>query len=106
MTTTTLPKSNFVNVFGENPYIKVLDFFLDNSIYDYSKTDVFEETGVSRVTLQGIFAQLEKRGIIRETRAVGNAKMYQLNKENVLVKRLIKIDLMLSGIEEKKAVVA
>lgn len=106
MAKTTLPKSNFIKVFGENPYIKVLDFFLDNGVYDYSKTDVFEETGVSRVTLQEIFEQLESRGIIRETRAVGNAKMYQLNKENLLVKRLIKIDLMLCGIEEKQMVEA
>ena len=98
-------KSKFVEVLGNSPLIKVLDFFLDNDVYDYSKSDVFRETGISRITLQGIFAGLEKKGIIKKTRVSGKSQMYQLNKETSIVQNLIKFDLELTvGKQTKKRV--
>ena len=101
----TIHTSNFLEVFGESPLIKVLDFFLDNDVYDYTKSDVFKETGVSRVTLQEIFDDLERKGIIKKTRVSGKSQMYQLNKETSIVQNLIKFDLELTfGKQTKKQV--
>ncbi len=85
-------KTVFLEVMGESPYMKVLDFFLDNIVYDYSKTDIYENTGVSRVTLQEIIKDLEKKGIIKKTRKVGRAQMYKINKDSPLTKQLMKFE--------------
>ena len=80
--------SIFVETFGETPTVKVLDFFLTFDSFDYSKSQVSEETGVSRITLDKIWKELVKQKILLNTRAIGRADMYKLNKENPRVKVL------------------
>lgn len=91
-------KTVFLEVMGESPYMKVLDFFLDNIVYDYSKTAVSEETGVSRVTLQEVIKDLEKKGIIRKTRKVGRAQLYKFNGQNPIANQLWEFDKKLCDI--------
>ncbi|MBI2075974.1 MAG: hypothetical protein HYT72_01860 [Candidatus Aenigmarchaeota archaeon] len=50
--------------------------------------ELAEATGVSYRTLQKIVPLLVKRGIIKETREVGKAKMYSLNFDSPSVKKL------------------
>ena len=64
--------------------------------YDYSKTQVANEIEISRVTIEKIWRLLIKNRIIIKTRCMGNAEMYELNKENPLVKVLMKIDIELA----------
>lgn len=101
-------KSKFVQVLGESPLILVLDFFLENIVYDYSKSEIARETGISRVTLQEIVERLEKIGVIKLTRISGKAKMYKLNKENQFAQNLIEFDLRIRGLkkQEKRKMVA
>lgn len=94
------PKSKFRRLLGESPLVKVLDFFLENDVYDYSKSEVAQETGVSRVTLQEIFARLEKLDVIKKTRVSGKAQLYQFNKQNPTVQSLIEFDLMIRGLRK------
>jgi len=94
---TTEAKSIFLETFGESPFIKVLDFFLTFPSFDYSKTQVADEIGISRITIEKIWKQLIKREIIVKTRTIGKAEMYQLNRENPRVKILMKIGLELSS---------
>ncbi len=97
-----MERSLFLEVFGEYPQIKVLDFLIENDIFDYSKTQIAELSGISFNTLETFWDKLLDEGIIKETRRVGNSQMYQLNKENPIVKMLLEIDkkLMLESIEE------
>jgi len=67
---------------GASPRVKILEFFLINDTYDYSRSHVAKETEVSRTTLEPIWEELEEEGIIIRTRTVGRADMYSLNKEN------------------------
>jgi len=94
---TTEAKSVILETFGESPFIKVLDFFLTYPSFDYSKTQVADEIGISRITIEKIWKQLIKREIIVKTRTIGKAEMYQLNRENPRVKILMKIGLELSS---------
>jgi predicted transcriptional regulator len=83
-------KTLFVEYFGDSPTICVLDFFIENDLYDYSKTDIFNETGIARTTLQEIIKNLLKKKIIIKTRAVGRAEMYKLNRGNPVVEEIVR----------------
>ncbi len=89
--------SIFVETFGETPFVKVLDFFLTFDAFDYSKSQVAEETGVSRITLDKIWEELEDKKIIVKTRTIGRAEMYRLNKENTKVKVLLELSFKLAS---------
>lgn len=90
-------KSVFVETFGEYPLIKVLDFFLMYPNFDYSKTQVANEVGISRITIEKIWKELIKKGIIMKTRDMGNAELFKLNTENPKVKVLMKVDFELAS---------
>lgn len=89
--------SIFVETFGETPFVKVLDFFLTYDAFDYSKSQVAEETGVSRITLDKIWEELVNKRIIVKTRTIGRAEMYKLNKENPKVKVLLELSFKLAS---------
>jgi len=97
-----MEKSIFLNVFGDYPQIKVLDFLVENDIFDYSKTQIAELSGISFNTLETLWDRLLEEGIIKKTRKIGNSQMYQLNKEDPIVKMLLEIDkkLMLESIND------
>jgi len=80
----------------KNPIIKVLDFLIDNEAFDHSKTEIAKGAGISRTTLLKIWGTLEETGIVVETRKVGRAKMYKLNKKNPIVKKFMEFDDALS----------
>lgn len=89
-------KSSFRIVFGNSPLIKVIDFFLDNQEFDYSLTDIAKNADVGWATLHQFWKDLVNFGFVKKTRQIGRAELYVLNKENPIVKELIKIDLVIS----------
>lgn len=93
MYNTVMEISLFTDTIGSSPKARVLDFFLDNRLFDYSKSEVAEATSVSRVTLDKIWDELIDFEILKKIRVVGRATMYQLNKDSPIVKQLIKLDL-------------
>ena len=100
-------KSVFLATFGESPFIKVLDFFLTYPSFDYSKTQVADEIGISRITIEKIWRKLIKDKIIIKTRTIGKAELCKLNTQNPKVKILMKIALELASVyfeEQKHAV--
>jgi len=93
----------FLKFFGRNdPVIRVIDFLIDNEAFDYSKTEISREMGISRTTLLKIWKTLEDLGIVVETRRVGRAKMYRLNKKNPIVQKFIELDNAISEYYAKK----
>lgn len=88
-----MDESLFIRELGiKSPMLKVLDFLMDNESFDYSKTDIAEGTGLSRATLFKAWPKLEALDLITATRSVGQAKMYKLNKQNPIVKKLMELD--------------
>ena len=84
-----MDKTIFLEVFGDTPILKVLDFLVVNDDFDYSMTDIAENSGVGYSTLKLFWNNLEKNSIVKHTRTVGKAKMYKLNCSNMIVKKLI-----------------
>ena len=89
-------KSLFVEYLGDSPYVRVLDYFIMNDIFDCSLQDIADYTELSRNTITKVLRQMLKLGLINETREIGRAKMMQLNKGNPYVAYLKTLDINLS----------
>jgi DNA-binding transcriptional ArsR family regulator len=87
-----MERSSFVMVMGDTPFVRVVDFLLENRPFDYSKTEIARNSGVGWSTLHGIWKILERAEIVKQTRTVGKSKMYKLNEENPIVRKLIELD--------------
>src|SRR3989338_377118 len=85
-------ESIFIEVFGNNPVMKVLDFLITYQSYDYSLTEIAKNSEVSYSTLQTFWNNLERNKIVIKTRRVGKSDLFKLNTKNPAVKQLIKLD--------------
>ncbi len=96
---------------GASPTLRIIDFFLDNPLSDYSKNEIVRNLGMGRVTFFKYWRELEKWGAVRITRHIGRATMFHLDRNNEVVKQLIRLDFALGkqamekAIEESKVVV-
>lgn len=68
---------------------KVLDVMWEYQDLEISLTDIAEEAGIHYTTLMELLLVLENTGIIRMVRRVGNAKMYQIDKNSEVAERLV-----------------
>ena len=80
-------KTIFLEIFGDSPMLKVLDFLIVNEDFDYSMTDIAANSCVGYSTLKLFWRKLEENSIIKQTRIVGKAKMYRLNFANPVIKK-------------------
>jgi len=88
---------------GASPILRIIDFFLDNPLSDYSKNEIIKNLGMGRVTFFKYWRELERSGAVKATRKVGRATMYQLDRENEIVKQLIQL-LVLARKSMEKAI--
>jgi len=82
--------------------LRIIDFLIDNLVYDYSLVEIAKGAGVAYTTLIDLFPDLIKKEIVKETRQVGKSKMYQLNRENPAVKVILAVDMKISELGIKK----
>lgn len=61
---------------------KILDFLVTFQDYDYSISDIAENSGVGFKTTLGVVKHLEDQQVIINTRNVGRALMFKLNTES------------------------
>jgi len=91
---------------GSSPVLRIVDFFLDNPLSDYSKNEVVKNLEMSRVTFFKYWKELEESGALKATRQIGRATMYKLDRENEVVKYLITLDMAISRKTMEKTVEA
>lgn len=97
----------FIEIFGKNPLIRVLDFLITYQAFDYPLTEIAKNAGVSYSTLQAFWDKLEKNNIVIKTRRVGKSDLFKLNTKNPAVKQLIKLDWnLVKGTEQEELLVA
>ena len=94
--------SVFIEVFGNNPIMKVLDFLITFADFDYPLTEIAKNSGVSYSTLQTFWDKLVRNNLVVKTRRVGKSDMYKLNTNNPAVKDLIKLDWKLTTNAERE----
>jgi len=85
-------KSLFVEFFGDYPFIRVLDFLLENEVFDYSKKEICGNTGVSWNTLETFWNKMEENKVVTKTRKIGKSYLFKINLENPVVQKLMELD--------------
>ena len=77
--------SIIIKMFGAQPKLRIIDFFLDNPFFDFTKKEVIEALGMSKQTFYKYFPELEEEQIVKVSRKIGKAKLYKINLEHPLV---------------------
>ncbi|MFQ5712178.1 MAG: hypothetical protein ACE5GD_10440 [Candidatus Geothermarchaeales archaeon] len=93
-----------IRCLGNSPTLRIIDFFLDNRLFDYSKNELIGSLNMSRSTFFKYWRELEEFGVVRVTRKIGKSKLYKLNEENEIVQKLIMLDSALGGRAMNQAV--
>jgi len=89
-------ETNFTRAFGNNPTVRVLDLLITGRELDYSISDIAEGAEVGWTTIHEILPRLEETGLVKHTRCIGRAKLYKINREDVIAEQLVKMyDMML-----------
>ena len=81
-------ESILIKTLGDSPKLKIVDFFLDNALFDFTKKEVIKALGMGKQTFYKYFPELEEYGIVKVSRKIGKAKLYRINVEHPLVKML------------------
>ena len=88
--------SILIELFGKTPELKVIDFLLDNNIFDYTKTEIAKGAGITRPTLYRFWNKLEKAGLVVKTRKINRTQLYKINLESPIIKRIMEIEMKVS----------
>ncbi len=90
----------FREVVGDNPRIRVLEFFLETRELDFGVGDVAEETELSRQTAYTIIEEFYKKDLLIINRTLKNKQLYKLNLKSSVIQKWI---LLFDGIVFKDA---
>ena len=87
-------ESILIELFGHTPELRVLDFLLDNNIFDYTKTEIARGANITRPTLYRFWEKLEKAGLIIKTRKINRTQLYKINLESSIIKKIMEMRLL------------
>ena len=89
-------KSLLIETFGNYPMIRVIDFLLENRIFDYSKAEIARQAGISRTTLDVFWKNLVNESIVKKSRTIGRATLYRFNPGSEISRKIIELDFVIS----------
>ena len=72
---------------GNKEIMNILDFFISNSVKEFSQTDVRKYIKISKTTLIKWIHKMEKLNLLK-MRKIGNSNLYKLNNEDYIVKQI------------------
>jgi len=85
-------KSLLLQLTGEMPLFKILDFLVDNKGIDFTKKEIAKGADISRASLFNYWNELEKYSIVKVTRVFGKTKLYTLNTESAIIKKILELE--------------
>ncbi|MBS3119359.1 hypothetical protein J4475_00895 [Candidatus Woesearchaeota archaeon] len=88
-------KSLLLQLTGDMPMFKIVDFLVENKEMDFTKKDIAEGADIARASLFNYWPELEKRQIVKVTRKFGKTRLYTLNTESPIVKKLLELEMTL-----------
>lgn len=88
-------KSLLLHLTGELPLFKIIDFFVDNKGIDVTKKDIIEGAEISKASLFNYWPEVEKYSLVKVTRQFGKTKLYALNTENQIIKKILELESVL-----------
>ncbi|MBU1204637.1 MAG: hypothetical protein KKE93_01895 [Nanoarchaeota archaeon] len=96
-------KSLLLQLTGEMPLFKIIDFLVENKGMDFDKSNIAEGANISRASLFNYWNELEKHEIVKVTRQFGKTKLYTLNSKSVITKKILELEkaLILDTLEKE-----
>lgn len=93
LNTVSEPESMYLDLLGKNPeaMLKIIDTLLDHPTYPYNKKELGEVNDISPSTVYKYWDKLEKYDIVEVDKVQGGTKLYTLNDDNMIVKRLYQL---------------
>ncbi|MBU2639345.1 MAG: hypothetical protein KKG75_01415 [Nanoarchaeota archaeon] len=85
-------KSLLLQLTGEMPLFKILDFLVDNKGMDFTKSEIAKGSNISRASLFNYWKELDKYKIVKVTRRFGKTKLYTLNTSSIISKRILDLE--------------
>ena len=85
-------KSLLLQLTGDMPLFRIIDFLVENKGMDFTKTDISEGAEISRASLFNYWKELELHGIVKVTRQFGKTKLYTLNSKSLITKRILDLE--------------
>ena len=97
-------KSLLLQLTGDMPLFKLLDFLVEHKGLEFTKTEIIEGADVSRASLFNYWDELEKYTIVTVTRQEGKTKYYTLNSKSLIAQRILDLEkALISEALEKNA---
>jgi len=84
--------SAFIRVFGSTPQLRIIDFFLDNPRFDFTRDEMMEALGMAKRTLARHLPALRDSGFVKVSRRIGRAELYRLNAASEFVVKLRELE--------------
>lgn len=81
-------KTSFLNVMGINPINRVLDFLIENDRESWAMVEISKKARVGYSTLKIILPKMEENKLIIITKKIGKTKLYSINKDSEIIKKL------------------
>ncbi|MFH0817635.1 MAG: hypothetical protein V1909_03290 [Candidatus Micrarchaeota archaeon] len=88
-------KSLLLEFFGDTPNMRIIDFLLENRLQDFTKTEIAKGAKISWASLFNYWGNIEKHNLVKLTRVVGRARLYQLNEKEPVVEQLKNMEMLL-----------
>lgn len=83
---------SFTESWGDLPRNQLLDFLADHVGTDYSITELAESTSFSRPTIYRALADLEQLSYVKETRTLGQSRLFMINTKHPLIVAVLRGD--------------
>jgi len=98
-----MEKSLLLQLTGEMPLFKIVDFLIENKGLEMTKKDIIEGANISRAALFKYWPELEKNNLVSITRKFGKTKLYTLNTQSAIVKKILDLEKVLISEALEKA---
>lgn len=85
-------KSLLLQLTGDLPLFKIIDFLVEHKGLDFTKKQIIEGSGISKATLFNYWKEVEKAGIVMATRKFGKTVLFTLNTKNPVVKKILELE--------------
>lgn len=74
---------------------KIIDFLIENKGLELTKKEIIEGADISRAALFKYWGELEKNNLVKITRKFGKSKLYILNTQSLIVKKILDLEKVL-----------
>ena len=80
------PPGKYCEIYGFTVRNRVVEYFLENLGTEIAVGNMAKEIGISRPKAYQIIDELMRRNYVLKDRIIGKTQLYQLNKDNLIVK--------------------